>query len=196
MTHNQRKPYCKVCHDAGKQEKDYSSHWVKSQDKNTGKTIVTCPTLLNTECRYCYELGHTTKFCHVLANKEKADERSRKEEKRSKMKPPAQEEKIVERKGGFALLCDDNVDVPIKEEYPALCEPSKRVPVGAYAAALAKPVPILIGRPQLPANFILLNSGMRAKKTEIAKPKLIPGSCANADTDSKNDEDIADNSAW
>ena len=56
------KPYCKVCHDAGKPESGYTSHWVK--DRN-GKTV--CPTLLNTECRYCYKLGHTAKFCQVLA---------------------------------------------------------------------------------------------------------------------------------
>jgi hypothetical protein len=53
-----KKPFCKVCQDAGKSELEYSNHWVKDR---TGKT--TCPTLLNTTCRNCQKLGHTSKFC-------------------------------------------------------------------------------------------------------------------------------------
>ena len=64
------KPFCKVCQDAGKPESEYASHWVKDL---TGKT--TCPTLLNTECRYCFKLGHTAKFCDNLikVNKENSE---------------------------------------------------------------------------------------------------------------------------
>ncbi len=61
---NIKKPFCKVCHDAGKPESEYTSHWVKDL---TGKT--TCPTLLNTECRFCHKLGHTAKFCKELNKK-------------------------------------------------------------------------------------------------------------------------------
>ena len=32
-----KKPYCKVCHDAGKTESEYTSHWVKDL---TGKLPV------------------------------------------------------------------------------------------------------------------------------------------------------------
>ena len=65
MSH-QKKPHCKVCQDAGKPEKEYTNHWVKDRNGNT-----TCPTLLNTECRYCLKKGHTVKFCSALANKNK-----------------------------------------------------------------------------------------------------------------------------
>lgn len=71
-----KKPYCKVCHDAGKPEKEYTNHWLK--DKN-GKTV--CRTLLNTECRFCHKLGHTAKFCDAPKKKEK------KEKERSEYKP-------------------------------------------------------------------------------------------------------------
>lgn len=71
-----KKPYCKVCHDAGKPEKDYTNHMLK--DRN-GKTV--CPTLLNTECRFCHKLGHTAKFCDAPKKKEK------KEKERSDYKP-------------------------------------------------------------------------------------------------------------
>ena len=65
-----KKPFCKVCQDSGKPENVYTSHYVRSLPDKTGKTTVTCPTLLNTECRYCTRLGHTAKFCPIMiANK-------------------------------------------------------------------------------------------------------------------------------
>ncbi len=48
--------YCKVCHDAGKD--DYNKHGLKDKD---GKT--TCPYLLSLKCNYCKEFGHTQKYC-------------------------------------------------------------------------------------------------------------------------------------
>jgi len=71
-----KKPYCKVCHDAGKSESEYTNHYVRSFPDKSGNSKVTCPTLLATECRYCYELGHTTKFCTVLAKNKKSEERA------------------------------------------------------------------------------------------------------------------------
>ena len=59
------KPCCKVCKDAGKPEAMFSSHFVKDR---TGKVI--CPLLLSQECRYCFKLGHTVKFCQALNNGE------------------------------------------------------------------------------------------------------------------------------
>ena len=71
-----KKPYCKVCHDAGKSESEYTSHWVKSLPDRNGKSNVTCPTLLSNECRYCFKLGHTAKFCPVLVQNKKDKDRS------------------------------------------------------------------------------------------------------------------------
>ena len=60
------KPYCKVCHDAGKLEREYTSHFVKSEPGNMG--VVVCPTLLNQKCRFCDKLGHTVSRCPEIAN--------------------------------------------------------------------------------------------------------------------------------
>lgn len=57
----QYKTFCKVCQDAGKLEREYTSHNVRDR---TGKTV--CPTLLAQECRNCYERGHTIKYCKLL----------------------------------------------------------------------------------------------------------------------------------
>lgn len=54
-------PFCKVCRDAGKPEKEYTSHFVKDQPGPNGKVV--CPTLLNQACRICNKTGHTSSYC-------------------------------------------------------------------------------------------------------------------------------------
>ena len=69
-----KKPFCKVCHDAGKTEAEYTSHFVKADDRRT----VVCPILLRLKCRYCDKAGHTLAYCHTLAKNQKAQERTQK----------------------------------------------------------------------------------------------------------------------
>ena len=61
-------PYCKVCHDAGRPEKEYTSHYVKDQPGPQGKVI--CPTLLNQSCRICNKTGHTSSYCPQYRRRE------------------------------------------------------------------------------------------------------------------------------
>ena len=189
-----RKPFCKVCFDAGKPESEYTSHCVKASDRMTGTTIITCPTLLNTECRYCYGLGHTAKFCPNLANKQSY--------KPAQQKPPVQQK--PDRRGGFAALLDDNSDGEMetekKEEFPALGEPSKRVSnVSNYASALASVAkPAVPKQVSLPTGFQVLHLGTKMEKTEVAKP-VYKSTCKWAEESSDEedeDEEYADNSAW
>lgn len=59
--------YCKVCQDAGRPHSEYTSHFVKDKKGPEGKVV--CPLLLNQECRYCHEKGHTPKECpQIKAN--------------------------------------------------------------------------------------------------------------------------------
>jgi hypothetical protein len=112
-----------VCHDAGKPESEYANHWVK--DLN-GKT--TCPTLLNTECRYCFKRGHTAKFCSKN-NKEIIKKPLIQKKHLIQKKPiihhnkPTNQNKLT---NGFAVLCNDddeeeiiNIVLGIKEENTA-----------------------------------------------------------------------------
>ena len=63
------KPFCKVCYDAGKPEREYTSHFVRSKPGNEG--IVVCPYLLSIVCNYCKkQAGHTTRHCPDLIKKE------------------------------------------------------------------------------------------------------------------------------
>lgn len=159
-----KKPFCKVCHDAGKSEAEYTSHFVRSRPDKNGKTKVTCPILAATECRYCYQLGHTTKFCPVLEENEK---RSKKEKSAAIQYQRAEQrassrtipEPVVESKysGTFAALGDDSdqedekpvpkVAVPV-DEFPPLLGSKKEVASIAntvsWAAMAEKPAaPVL-----------------------------------------------------
>lgn len=133
-----KKPYCKVCHDAGKPESEYTNHWVKSLPDRTGKTTVTCPTLLSNECRYCYKVGHTAKFCPVIEKNKKDQEKAdmqvvRQVEGAKKVKI----DKSKPAKRGFAALQEDSSDSEVEnikvsvlptivvEEFPALGAVSK-----------------------------------------------------------------------
>ena len=69
-----QKAFCKVCHDAGKTQAEYTSHFVKADDRRT----VVCPILLSLKCRYCDKAGHTLAYCHTLAKNQKAQERTQK----------------------------------------------------------------------------------------------------------------------
>jgi len=108
------KPFCKVCQDAGKTEKEYTSHFVRSKPGADG--VVVCPTLLNQSCTYCFEAGHTAGYCPVIAANKKAEEKAKKEALRieaiqkreiEKKAPKVSEKKIVNR---FAALDDSSSD--------------------------------------------------------------------------------------
>ena len=108
-----KKPCCKVCVDAGKTEKEYSSHYVKDLNGN-----VTCPTLLSQECRFCHKKGHTTSHCSTLKKQKGAEENSRK----PPISPPKKEVSGPKKSNVFAYLemNSDESDDDEVEEFPDL----------------------------------------------------------------------------
>jgi len=84
----QKKPFCKVCFDAGKSEQEYTNHYLKDRPGPNGKVI--CPTLLMTECRYCHEHGHFKSHCPAL------EERKRDQQHSSKMRSASRKQKFEE----------------------------------------------------------------------------------------------------
>ena len=64
-------PFCPVCKAAGKSQEEYTSHFVKDRPDGT----VVCPILLNQECGYCHEKGHTPKYCPKLKAKHERQQR-------------------------------------------------------------------------------------------------------------------------
>lgn len=145
-----KKPFCKVCQDAGKPESEYTSHYVRTMPDKSGKTTVTCPTLLATECRYCYKLGHTTKFCPVIEANKKSEERAIKQAVKAVEQPKKQELKA--KRNAFDAFNDSSdsenesvakvskhVSKPI-EEFPSLGIATKEIKpaMSGWAAVTAK----------------------------------------------------------
>ena len=84
-------PFCKVCRDAGKSEKEYTSHFVKDQPGPEGKVV--CPTLLNQACRICHNPGHTSSYCPEYNDNRRREERYIEREQQ----PRRNEERYIER---------------------------------------------------------------------------------------------------
>jgi predicted DNA binding CopG/RHH family protein len=93
---NTSKPFCVVCRDAGRPEKEYTSHYVKDQPGPNGKVV--CPTLLNQACRICAKPGHTSSYCPEYRGRreERYIEREPRREERY-IERPRREERYIER---------------------------------------------------------------------------------------------------
>ena len=119
---NQRRvatPMCKVCIDAGKSEKIFTSHFTKNRD---GK--VCCPTLLSQKCRRCDKSGHTVKYCVVTSPSLTPSSTPPSKHSSITTPPPAPKKKV-----GFAVLDESDEEDDNKayfkkdkkvEEYPSL----------------------------------------------------------------------------
>ena len=97
--------YCKVCHDAGRPRHEYTSHFVKDKKGPDGKVV--CPLLLNQECRYCHEKGHTPKQCPLIKAKE-AKRREYLKQERDFMSRPDSD--------GFRAVCSHRHTGPCRHQ--------------------------------------------------------------------------------
>lgn len=151
VSNNSKKTFCKVCQDAGKSESVYTSHFVRSMPDRSGKTTVLCPTLLNTECRFCFNLGHTTKFCPTLAANKKSEEKATRKAEFKQIEEKAVV-KVQKPTSVFAALADSDSDEEdtckvskpisnIKEEFPSLgvaMKTQEKQAMGGWASIAAK----------------------------------------------------------
>jgi hypothetical protein len=192
------KKFCKVCHDAGKPEAEYTSHYVRSSTTSDG--VVVCPTLLALNCRYCGENGHTVKFCKELEKKKKAEERGIKrasfEKSDKKPAPAAAPVSAGKNVSAFAALDSDSEDEqPLhKSEAKVAANPQ----AFSYAAMASKPAaPIVIEKHaavspsiQLPVyeeEFYEDNDSYQSPPP-VYKSNWAPDSYLDADTDDEEEE--------
>ena len=141
------KPFCKVCHDAGKSEIEYTSHFVKSNPGPNGKVV--CPTLLAQECRYCYNAGHTAGYCPVIAEKKKADERAEREVARREAaeKKPATKPATKQQTNVFAALNDSSTDSELEEKVSKFTNIKKNPTIIASKSSERKPSAVPTSKP-------------------------------------------------
>jgi hypothetical protein len=164
---NVKKPFCKVCFDAKKPESEYTSHYVRSRPDLNGNTIVTCPILSATECRYCFKFGHTIKFCNVLEEKKKRDNkeksvaiRNQKAAERNAVVPVALKRDNAIYAGKYASLYEEEEEVnPIvvvaDENFPTLNKKQvsfESTPNNNWASVAAKPAAPLVKPAAKPAT--------------------------------------------
>jgi hypothetical protein len=138
---NKPKPFCPVCQAAGKSEKEYTSHFVKSEPGPNGKVV--CPTLLSQVCRYCDKPGHTAGYCPIIAENKVREEKEQKIKTRQEVIDKREAEKaapkVVEKKkpvNMFAALDDSSSDTD--KEVKRIAKKNKKskvVPVAAVAVA-------------------------------------------------------------
>ena len=98
-------PSCKVCIDAGKTD---FNHYVKNLDGSTN-----CPTLLSQDCRYCKTIGHTAKYCPILAKHKKEDAAIMRQQPTTTQSKVTKPTVCFTSKNVFATLVDSDEDEDI-----------------------------------------------------------------------------------
>lgn len=221
---NTKKPFCKVCCDAGKPESLYTNHFVRSGPNPNSKVI--CPTLLSLECRYCSKKGHTVKFCSVL-------EKSKNQANKILVKENVCHKKEAKPTNAFAILEEDsdeeetnvektnveetnveetNVSNKIDNDFPVLggvkkCVQEIQKMELSYAKALATEVKALATEVKVPVLLPIVSEVKSKPVVETATVKTAkkwswvdcPSSSDEEDEDENEDkfQQVAeDNSAW
>jgi len=165
-------------------EDKYTSHFVKSEPGPKGKT--TCPTLLSQECRYCYQHGHTAKYCPIIDEKKKMEEKAAKveartaavlkrEEEQKEPKPaPAKKSSNI-----FDALNSDSDEEVSKKKVRML--PLKRSDtirestIKAPASILAAPVKQTVNQVQKPRSREEEFPALPSKPKIVAAPVTMSG---------------------
>lgn len=208
-----KKPFCKVCHDCGKSETEYTSHYVRSEPGPNGKIV--CPTLLAQECQHCFKKGHTRSHCKEIS-KLAAKERYI----QSQLQPIIQK-KPEKKKNVFEILLDEEEETLVKsniktkktafkEDFPALSgapksgAPKSGASVGASVATEAQNPKkrsyasiAKIAHEEAVQEEIIIEYIEKMKPKEIVKPTILvkpivsekPKSWAEYDSDDDKEEE-------
>lgn len=197
---NNQKPFCKVCHAAGKTEAEFTSHYVRSSANVDG--VVICPTLLNQNCRYCHQNGHTVKFCSLLKQKDSESEFEKVENKKRKFtqaspaprtssKPPTPSApKKSKNKNLFQFLESDSDDDDDTNAIPAAVRGANLTSLFNSAALAEKKEPITPAgqTPAFPASYAAIAS--KTKEEYEREREIKPNSKVTPILDDQNEEDL------
>jgi hypothetical protein len=139
-----KKALCQVCKDAGKSEKEYTSHFVRDKPGPDGVTV--CPLLLSLNCRKCGKKGHTFKYCKVNT------------EKKKESRPAEKPKPVVLAQGKFDSLVESSDDEEEGEEKEPIQKPMAVTKAVTYADKLkARQTPLA---PTLPDMVALRSAPM------------------------------------
>jgi len=101
--------YCGACFKAGKSVEEYTSHWTRAS-KGTDAPVV-CPLILSAECGFCHEVGHWTKMCPKIKEKqEKNTDVSSKPIDKKTIKKVEKSNDFISKSAFHALSTEDSDD--------------------------------------------------------------------------------------
>jgi hypothetical protein len=176
--------YCKVCHDAGKPESVYRSHFVRASPEPNAKVV--CPTLLALECGFCGNCGHTPQYCKVLKDKQKMEKRQQAVAKADEKAAKPEQKKAKVQTNVFAAFADDSDDeepkvstteiatksatIIKKDEFPALQQASASAQSMNKSATRQSVVPSCVAA--LQACHPSLSVAKKMPEVTLAKPSL------------------------
>jgi len=176
----EKKKYCSVCHKAGKSEREYTNHFIKSTPGPKG--IVICPTILSSECKFCFQLGHwaSEEYCPALREKKKREKKEEYNRSKQQVQPvvasTTQKTHLKKLTAYDAIAYDsDNESAPspieIKEDFPALGNSSAKVrqlpTATSYAEMAKKEAPIVFVREEAdPSEYAVLSRRVHFDKLE------------------------------
>jgi hypothetical protein len=159
---------CKVCFDAGKPSAIYNSHYVR--DQPGGKVV--CPTILNQNCSYCKEQGHSPRCCPKLAgkysnnkyNKAKPDAKQEQDPKAKQEKEFTKKDSLRDSQKRARELCRSPPPPPPESKKGEIIRPTPcKVVLNGWAALVAKEATPIQQNPMTVAEK------HAAAKTETAK---------------------------
>ena len=182
------KPLCVVCKNAGKSEREYSSHFVKNIDG-----IVVCPIIKATTCTYCSKKGHISKYCNKRERDEKLATKQQQQSSRMRSKPCKKEVASV----GFSVLsCDDEetlieditlLDKYIEEEKTADKRGDNKM---SFREALTTLKPTSVEEPKKDNDMVELTKEVMKSMFSTKMPSERKRRIINwADSDSDDDEE-------
>ena len=223
-----REPCCPHCSNLNSRGNSSTllptNHWLRQSPDP--KSPLVCPVLKHTECRYCFEFGHTVSRCPILEAKNKtsatatADRQLLKEKREREWETQRERESVRERMSYnkninlFSTLddSDDKKAYPSgvqkksveKEEFPALPSAGayRKITVNfstmKYSDVAAKPAVV---KPPAPVATLydLNDDTTKVVLAVVAKPKMVKKYTNWADDSSDDEEDDLDNfvpDAW
>jgi len=155
----QRKSFCKVCKDAGKEESVYTGHNLRNEFNK-----VMCPLLLSQSCFKCTALGHTPKYCPQNKIDEKIQKRKDYKERNEAVSKKNGAVRVSRSASYFGALCLETNEEVVAVVPEKKIKPKKAVEsnVPTYASILRTPIEVkqplvvqqVVAPKAMPAKFL------------------------------------------
>jgi len=167
------KKYCKVCHDAGKSEAEYTSHFVRENPDPNSKVV--CPYLLSLECSYCFKNGHTAAYCPIKKQNLRNEKREEGQKQRQELEEKSKNEKKtqVKKSNNIFAAFDSDSDSEMEEKVVLKVLPPSPIQVSKSVIKIKEEFPALVA----PVSKSFSNTTKSVAKVTPGCVKAIESCC-------------------